>query len=145
MTSLRRIRTRRVIPLVLAVAWLPYMSVRCIGDPATHTGCGILPAPVHAQGAEAHVHAHEGDVPAQPAGHGQKHKPPLGCMCCNLMAKCATRATPAVPSLAPLQLATQLPATVQAVFPHLVRLHQGPATAVAHAPPTYLLNVTLLI
>src|SRR5512143_3746521 len=137
-----RMRGCRAITVALAVAWLPYIATRCVENPATHTGCRILPDAPYTHAAEAPAHSHHRMAVGQ---HNHQPRRAPGQTCCDLTGKCNIKVTPSTPSLAPVQLMATLPAAIHAFAQHAESLPQHAAPAFAHAPPTYLRNVTLLI
>ncbi len=144
-TSLHRIRGSRVTPVVLVITWLPYIATCCIENPITHVGCGILP-PAHAHAHAAQEHSHEGAAPERHAHHREhngKHGSPHPC--CDLAGKCDVNVSSGRPSLAPVQLVSALPVAVDARIRHVELPPDRKGPALAHAPPTYLRNATLLI
>ncbi len=148
-SSLRRMRGCRAIPVLLTIAFLPHIGVcRCIGGRSTHAGCDALAAAAHAHTGKDHGnHAAHGGPTAESQGHHQSHGDKQGRAhtCCGLMSKCNIKITSDTPSPPLPQLMATLSAGVHAVVPHPELLHRPPAAAVAHGPPTYLRNVTLRI
>ena len=140
---LRKIRGCRTIPAVLVIVWLPYIATRCIETQLPHSGCGILSATAHAPGHD-HARSHDGMAPRQHEdSHARKHLPVR--TCCDLTGKCDVKVAPSTPPLAPTLLAAALPVAVSPLVPQLPLLDGRSAPAVAHAPPAYIRNVTLLI
>jgi hypothetical protein len=141
---LRNIRACRSISVVLAIAWLPYIAMRCVDNPATHAGCGMLRGAAHAPGSDGHGPSHEGM--AHGGGtHNHGQEPARAHTCCDLTGKCDVKITTGAPSLAPPLLATILPVAVRAIVADPERLSACLTPPVAHAPPTYLRNATLLL
>jgi hypothetical protein len=138
--SLGRIRGCRVIPFVLAVAWLPYVATRCVENPVTHVGCGMLPA-AYAHTGDAGGHSQHG-MASQP-GHHHNHAPAH--TCCDLTGKCNIKITPSTASLDPLQLVALAPVTPDRVVPHADCSRRQATPTLAHAPPIYLRDLTLLV
>jgi hypothetical protein len=126
--SLRKIRGYRLIPAILAITWLPYISTRCVENPATHAGCHMFPGAVHA---------------AQEHGEHHRHAPVH--TCCDLTGKCNVRVVPEVPQLDAPALVATLPLAVAVVVPVLSSPTFCDISLVAHSPPTYLCNATLLL
>jgi hypothetical protein len=143
-TALRKLGHRRVIPIALAAAWLPYMAMRCSMSPTARAGCHVVPGVVQAHAAEHNGHgdAHRGGSPER-ADHG-KHRVPAR-TCCDVTGKCEIRAASTVSSADPPGVAAVLPAVVSALAPPLGELRHRPAMPVAHGPPTYLRPLTLRI
>jgi hypothetical protein len=140
-TPLRKIRDCRAIAFVLAVAWLPYIATRCIENPLTHH-CSVLPAAAHAHAGETHEPSHHGMASAHDDQH---HKTAPAHTCCDLTGKCNMKLAAATPSFVPIHLVAILPLAVDASVPYAELPPQRDAAALAHAPPTYLRNATLLI
>ena len=105
--------------------------------PATHT---------HAE--TAHVHGHHHETPS-PVSHDHNHSRGPGSApsrtCCDLTGKCNVTLTSIVPSLNPADTIAMVSLNVQPIALQRQYSHRGPARGVAHAPPTYLRNLTLLI
>jgi hypothetical protein len=141
---LRKIRACRAIPVVLGIAWLPYITTRC-ENPLTHTGCGILPAAVYEEGHEPRRQRHGDSDDGMAQGHHHQHKHLPVRTCCELTGKCDIKITSGTPSLVPLMLVADLPAAVHPILARRQLRHRRSAPAVAHAPPTYLRKVALLI
>ena len=137
-----RMRGCRAITAALAVAWLPYIATRCVENPATHAGCRVLPDTSYTHAAEASAHSRHRMAAGR---HEHQHSRAPGHTCCDLTGKCNIKVTPGTPSLAPVQMMATLPAATQVSAPHAESLPHRAAPAVAHAPPTYLRNLTLLI
>ena len=141
MTSpFRKMRGYRAIPVVLALAWLPYIGTRCIENPLTHT-CVMMAAMAHHRASGAHTAAASGQ---HAHCHGNKHTPARGC-CCDLAGKCDIRGSSSVPSLTSAQLVGTLPVAVSATVVQTQIFDARGGIVVAHGPPTYLRNVTLRI
>jgi len=146
-TSLRRLGRRRanpIVPIVLAAAWLPYMAMRCSLDPAAGKGCHVVRGVVQAHATEHHGDGdtHHGVSPER-ADHGSDRVPARTCCC--VTGKCDIRVASTVSLADPSGLIAVLPVVVSRLAPLLGELKQQPAMPVAHGPPTYLRNLTLLI
>lgn len=149
MTYFRHMRRCRAVSVVLGVAWLPYIATRCITVPGAHADCDVLWPSAHAAADHTAPHHHANDALAQPEPqhHHHSHTPSKAPAhtCCDLTGKCNIKVTPGTASLDPVQLVAILPVAVDASVPHAdLPPHRG-APALAHAPPTYLRNVTLLL
>lgn len=143
MLSLHRIRRCQAIPLVLAITWLPYMSTRCVVNPVTHVGCGVLLAHSYAEARGAHAHAHHGSM-ATHHDHEDKKAPIHSC--CELTGKCNIKVTTSPSSVDAPALVAILAAAIHVPVPESYNLQRGPVVvALAHGPPTYLRNATLRI
>jgi len=143
MTALRLIRKCKSIPILLGIAWLPYTTIRCVENPATHEGCGVLPVTAHHHTSNNHEHAATRSTGAQTHNQHRHHSPVR--TCCDLTGKCNIKITPSVSSLDPIHLVALLPVRAGAYLPSAeLRPYRG-GLAHAHAPPTYLLNVALLL
>ena len=144
MVGLRRIRRSRAIPLALAVTWLPYISTRCVVDPGTHAGCGVLPTAAHAHPEDhhAHAHSHDGSTPAH-SDHGHRRSPAR--TCCEVTGKCNIKVTSPAPSADPPAVTVTASAVEWSTVPSAENVQHWPAHDLAHGPPTYLRNATLRI
>ena len=145
-TPLRRMRRCRTIVGLLAIAWLPYVSTRCV-DASADGGCPIAHPPRDAgshQGHEPGHHSHEGVPTAHQDGD---HDQTPGRTCCELTGKYACTVNSSTPSAAPPRLMVTLPRAVDVhalaplPTPHPQRRTPGPI----HGPPPYLRFATLLI
>lgn len=150
MKYFRRIRRCRAVSVMLGVAWLPYIATRCIMVPGAHADCGVLSPRTHADAdhSASHHHAHDALAQPQPQHHHNGHTPSKqpAHTCCDLTGKCNIKiTTPGPPPLDPVQLVAILPVAVDASVQHAVLPAYRGAPALAHAPPTYLRNATLLI
>ena len=135
MSPLRRIRGCRVIPVVLALAWLPYIGTRCIQNPVTHT------CPISA----AHAHSSQAATSGQQSHcHGAKHAPARSC-CCDLAGKCDIKGSSAVPSPASALVVAALPVVTCGIVLDGQSLDAPALITLTHGPPTYLRNLTLRI
>lgn len=131
------------IPLVLAVTWLPYITTRCVENPFTHAGCGMLAtAHRHSEGHHSHAPSHDSVTPMH-----QHHESPdsPARTCCELTGKCNIKAASPGPSIDPPTLLTTLPAIARLPVTGAHELAHVPSFALAHGPPTYLRNATLRI
>jgi hypothetical protein len=138
---LQRTRRCRVTPVVLALAWLPYVATRCIENPVTHT-CVMVAAVAHQHASAAPARVHEGATSGQHARcHGDKHAPARTC-CCDLAGKCDIKASSGVPAPAPAVAVAALPVASDIVLDGLNLNPRVPVT-LAHGPPTYLRNLSL--
>jgi hypothetical protein len=77
--------------------------------------------------------------------HDQHHKHAPAHTCCDLTGKRNIELTPDTQLPAPIQLVAVLPAAVDARIRHAELPPYCGVPALAHAPPTYLRNATLLI
>ena len=139
--SWMKMRACRMVTMLLMVAWLPYMSTRCLENPLTHAGCPMFPAVASA----AHPGHHGGRDSAMAHHHGHAHHDP-GHTCCDLTGKCNVRVIAATPPLdAPAVTAVlpAAPASLVVLGPRIDQLHS--VSLVAHSPPTYLRNASLLL
>jgi len=128
----RRMRACRVTPVVLALAWLPYIGTRCIQNPVTHT------CPVSA----VHVHSPAGPTSGQHSHcHGAKHAPARSC-CCGLTGKCNIKGSSGAPLPAPAVVVAALPVASGIVLDGR-SLNPRILVTLAHGPPTYLRNLSL--
>jgi hypothetical protein len=144
--SLTKIRSCRLLPVVLAITWLPYVATRCMQGPATHAGCHIFPGAVHAEDGHAATHSHAGSSPVKHA-RGPHHRHAPVHTCCDLTGKCNVRVvshSQAPPLDAPASVVALSPA-VTVALPALSSLAVCDISRVAHSPPTYLCNATLLL
>jgi hypothetical protein len=139
--SLKRIRGYRVLPAILAITWLPYITTRCVENSATHVGCHILPGAVHAK-ANAARHSHgRSSIPPHAGQQQRRHAH----TCCGVTGKCNVRAVSATPHLDPPVPPATLPLVAAAVVSTRSSYAVRDISLVAHSPPTYLGNVTLLL
>ena len=147
MKYFRHLRRCRAISVVLGVAWLPYIATRCIMVPGAHADCDMLSPSAHADADHTVPHHHAPDALAQPEPQHQSHTPSKqpAHSCCDLTGKCNIKVTPGTPSLDPGHLVATLPVAVDARIRHAELPPDRGAPALAHAPPTYLRNATLLI
>lgn len=151
--SLKQLRHRRTIVGVLAVAWLPYMSIRCI-ESSGHLGCPIASESHDSVPPSDDVHRHAHDS-HQESPHSHQHVPvtrtqapshdPPPRTCCELTGKYAVTLAAPAPSAAPLVMVASFRRAgdvPQAPLPaRAVRQFPEPS----HHPPPYLLFATLLI
>lgn len=144
----RRRRHCRQISLALGVVWLPYIAVRCVGNPANHGDCGMLHPATQAHAENAHVHGHHHETPS-PVSHDHNHSRGPGSgpshTCCDLTGKCNVTITSVVPSLNAADTISMVSLIVQPIALLPQYSHRSPVRGVAHAPPTYLRNLTLRI
>lgn len=135
MSALRQIRRRRMMVMALALAWLPYVVVRCIAAPGpAHAECGMLE-----HGGETAEHGvsehHE---------HGEhEHEGPVR-TCCELTGKSNITLAAPLSVYPPILFAIAVSPSGAAsraseVFGTSARLQH------AHAPPAYLRNSALRI
>jgi hypothetical protein len=138
-----KLRRWQAISLLLAITWLPYTATRCVENPFTHDGCGMLAtAHEHPEGHHSHAASHDGVTPTHQHHDGQ-HSPVR--TCCELTGKCNIKVTAPVPSIDPPALLAVLPAVARVPAPTAYELQCGPTRALAHGPPTYLRNAVLRI
>jgi hypothetical protein len=136
----RRMRGCRVTPVVLALAWLPYIATRCVENPLTHT-CVMMAAMAHNAGT-AHAHSPGAATSGQHSHcHGDKHAPARGC-CCDLADKCDIEDSSGVPLTAPALLVAASPVASDIILDGH-SFGPGGFLTVAHGPPTYLRNLSL--
>jgi hypothetical protein len=136
MSALRQIRRRRVVVLALALAWLPYVTLRCVAAPGSaHAGCDVLEHGSEAAENHANVGHHE--------RRGHDHEGPAS-TCCELTGKSkVTLSTPL--SFDPPILSAIAISLSGAVAPASEVLGMSGRLSHAHAPPTYLRNSALRI
>jgi hypothetical protein len=136
MSALRQIQRRRVVVLALALAWLPYVTLRCIAAPGSaHAGCDVLEHGSEAAAHDVNVGHHE--------RRGHDHEGPAS-TCCELTGKSSiTLSTPF--SVDPPILSAIAISLSGAVAPASRVLGMSGGLWHAHAPPTYLRNSTLRI
>jgi hypothetical protein len=130
-------RSHTVVTILLLLAWLPYVSVRCIDNPGKHSGCLILAAPVQT---EPSIHDH-----ASHEHHGERtpaHS--KGFSCCDLTGKCEVVASASSQHAMPVVLTTT-PLAAELPSPHLSIEARAASIENAHGPPRYLRFATLLI
>lgn len=138
MRVLRQNRYRRAIVATLALAWLPYISLRCVpavasADPA----CDVLP-----DGGEE-THHHVDTVHHEPPAHD--HEGPCK-TCCELTGKLNVTLAPPLVSVDPQVLAAlPMPLAPEVGAPEVERVGACDADGRAHAPPLYLRNSALRI
>ena len=145
--TLHRIRRRRSLLVLVAITWLPYVSVRCV-EGATN-GCPIS-ATAHEHGEmkrETHSHEHHHATDAHDRGeadHEHGNLPGPERTCCQLTGKYAIELTsptvsaPATTALAKIWTPSARPSAVSVLA---VRHVPDPT----HHPPPYLRFATLLI
>jgi len=136
MSALRKIRRCWVVVLALALAWLPYVTLRCIPAPGSpHAGCDVLEHGSEAAGHDVNVGHHE--------RRGHDHEGPAS-TCCELTGKSnVTLSTPF--SLDPPILSAIAISLSGAVAPASEVLGMSGRLWHAHAPPIYLRNSALRI
>jgi hypothetical protein len=134
--SLSKIRSCRAIIVILAVTWLPYITTRCVENPITHVGCPFFPGAMHA--------ATHSDAQSPQRQHAQHHAP--GHSCCDLTGKCNVRVAASPQAFDPPTFAVALPAAPHPIVVTALCSDQRSNVAyVAHSPPAYLRNATLLL
>lgn len=145
--SLRRVRRCRAVLVVLAVAWLPYISVRCV-ESSAH-GCPIW-TPSHGAAGRSQPehehpgHAHDGNAhEGMPSGGESDHLPAR--TCCELTGKYAFATSVPAPSAAPAAVLVRLCEGAEFPQPPLAVDAHRRVPLTAHAPPRYLRFATLLI
>ena len=142
-SRLARIRRSRFVLGTLALAWLPYVSARCV-DASVH-GCPTWGSS-HEAGASSHHaedgrHAHDATPPVE-HGSNDDHTPAR--TCCELTGKYAFAPSISAAAAPPMVLMTVRSGTdALRPFPPLCADGQVPRTA--HAPPRYLTFRTLLL
>jgi len=136
MSALRQIRRRRAVFVVLALAWLPYVTLCCIPAPGSaHAGCDVLEHGSEAAGHDVKVGHHE--------SRGHDHEGPAS-ICCELTGKSnVTFSTPF--SFDPPILSAIAISLSGLVAPASEVLGMSGRLWHAHAPPTYLRNSALRI
>lgn len=139
--SLHRIRRQRSLLALVAITWLPFISVLCVEGPAN--GCPTLAAGHEQEAVQEHHHASHAHDQGQ-ADHDHEKSGAPEHTCCQLTGKCAvelsspTSSAPAIVAVTWIRTPNMRPAAVS------VR----PAQYVAdptHHPPPYLRFATLLI
>ena len=143
MVTITRFRSRAIVT-TLALAWLPYITTRCIDPakcPTEHTHLNQQQEQ-HRHGDRVHDH---GDAPGH---HGTHHETPTPSTpaqaCCDLTGKFNIVSAEGAPSVTPVF--SSAPLAVPVVPERLSRQPRGDFVAhTAHGPPTYLRNHTLLI
>jgi hypothetical protein len=139
MLAVTHLRSRAIV-MTLAVAWLPYITGRCIDPAACPTEHTQLKRHDHGD----HIHEH-----CEARGHHGIHDetPTPGTpthTCCDLTGKSNIVASEGVPSVTPVFLSA--PLAVPVVPERRPDQPHGDFVAhTAHGPPTYLRNHTLLI
>src|SRR5262249_26660874 len=108
---LQRMTRSRVIPVALAVTWLPYIATRCVENPVTHEECPVL-----LRAARVHAEAYHSRADPQ-GGQGSTHHERQGKhsqirSCCELTGKCNS-VSAAVSSLDPRASLAILPAVTR--------------------------------
>lgn len=96
MNSLRKIRRCRVIPVVLAVAWLPYVGTRCIANPFAPAGCCVRSVANHAHGGHAGGPS-DATATLATSHQGADHTRGPAHSCFDLSGTCAIQATSPAP------------------------------------------------
>ena len=147
MSRLHRIRCHPGIMAIVALTWLPYMSVRCID--AT-SGCLLLGAEHEAQERSDHeesrarqhgCHA-EDDGPAAHHDDGKSSAPKH--TCCELTGKYAVDVTSWTPTVSPAVAIAAVEAVD--VLPTAMRVPRVRCSAdPTHHPPPYIRFASLLI
>jgi hypothetical protein len=142
--QLARIRRSRLVLGTLALAWLPYVSARCV-DASVH-GCPTWGSSNEAGASSHHAgeghHAHE---TAPPAEHGSNDDHTPARTCCELTGKYAFAPSTSAASAGPPMVLVTIRSATDAVrlLPPLSADARVPRTA--HAPPRYLTFHTLLV
>lgn len=140
--SLRGMRRRRGIYVLVAITWLPYIATRCIESSATGKDCDLVRQGMRADhGGDDHHHP---PPPGSASDHDHPHKGTPHRTCCELTGKCDVRTTPFVSFAAPT-VVTAVALVLHAPPPLPCQAQHRPPVAVAHAPPIYLRHATLLI
>ena len=136
-------RRFQILPLVLAVTWLPYTALRCVEDPLTHAGCSVLVLALQMRSSNHDAHQHS-DAATHPEHGTRKHGMPR--TCCDITGKCDVEMTAGSAPTGPLApaIATTWP-FAEPIAPRAQTPHGCQTTPVAHAPPIFLRNATLLI
>ncbi len=135
---------RRVLAVALAVAWLPRIAVPCTCNQTTHSGCGGVATAARGPAGGEHAHGHQATTPA-PSHHHQGKTPVRPQCCCGLATACGIKATAGPAPLDTNHYAVAVPVTARVVQSRPVLARWRLASPVAHGPPVYLRNVTLLI
>ena len=143
--SFRKMGRSHLIPVLLAVTWLPYISTRCVMNPLTQAGCGVLPAAAaEARPEGQHSHGHSQHA-ATPTHHDDRGSRAPVHTCCDLTGKCDIKVSSPAPSVDPVAVVAALPALTHLTRPSTDGLQHRPVIIPTHGPPPYLRNVTLLI
>lgn len=131
MSAVRQIWRRRVVVLALVLAWLPYVTLRCIPvSGSAHAWCDVLAHGSEAAGHDVNVGHHE--------RRGHDHEGPAS-TCCELTGKSSV--TLSAPfSVDPPILSAIAISLSGAVAPASEVLGMLGGLWHAHAPPTYLRN-----
>ena len=130
--------------MLLGFVWIPYVAVRCV-DGAGHADCSVLTA---ANAADHHEHSTRAPSTNQhdhtAHGHGDPGKQAPGRTCCELTGKCNLKLTASAPSLEPALQIGPLSCKPYPVAAGRMAARLCPAE-VAHGPPIFLRNATLLL
>lgn len=150
--SIRRLARSRTFHLALGLAWLPYMAMRCVDNPVTHEGCGVMAAEhrraEERPGTSGRSHQNDRDAVEQHSTEhhdhaGHEHSRPVH-TCCELTGKYNITVSSTIPLSPPVEIATFATPSAGMGWQGGTRWY-APPVAVAHAPPFYLLHSTLLI
>ena len=130
----------RALVVTLAVAWLPYITTRCI-DPVS---CPTEHARQHDDHSDHGHHGHSG-IASERGTHDETPAETPIRTCCDLTGKLNVLVSAGTPSITPVLFSSTLPTSAVWEFLH----HQSPrrdlVPPAAHGPPAYLRNHILLI
>ena len=150
-TSLKAIRNNRAIVGLLLVAWLPYVSTRCI-EGFGHGGCTVFPTseggPIGDAHGDRHAHRHEHGAEHSPGSseHGEhpSDRSPEH-TCCELTGKFAFAPAATAPSPEPLAVLVTLREPADKLEPRTAVLVGRRVLDPTHHPPPYVRFGALLI
>jgi hypothetical protein len=129
---------------MLVVAWLPYIATRCVQNPLTHPGCHVYPGAAVADGQHSAADSHEHSHPMARAQGDHRQQSPHR-TCCDLTGECSVRIAVGAAQLDAPTLLAAVPVAPVMVMPAATDSPHCDIVLVAHSPPTYLRNATLLL